>query len=210
MDYEDVSEYVRRLVGEGDKLQIMARDRSSELAGRGVFAIDPPRGRLIELLTRLRRPRWVLEIGSGAGYSALWLLKGMGPKSRLDAIERDPEVASVFREHIRDAGATDRVRIHTGPALSILKGLRGPYDLVFIDADKAEYPAYLEEALRLTRRGSIIAADNMLWGGSIIAEAKRPGVEEIREYTRRIFNDPRLSSLIIPLGDGVAVSYRMK
>jgi len=210
MDYEDVSEYVRRLVGEGDELQIRARDRSSELASRGVFAIDPPRGRLIELLTRLRRPRRVLEIGSGAGYSALWLLKGMGSKGRLDAIERDPQVASAFREHIREAGARDRVRIHTGPALSILKGLRGSYDLVFIDADKNEYPAYLKEALRLTRRGSIIAADNMLWGGSIMTDASRPGVEGIREYTKRIFNDQRLSSLIIPLGDGVAVSYRIK
>jgi predicted O-methyltransferase YrrM len=211
MRYEDVSEYVAKLVGKGDDLQVWVGKKSVELREHGVYAIDPTRGRFLELLARLRCPKTVLEIGSGAGYSALWFMKGMGSDGTLDAIEYNQAVAKVLETAVKKAGLEGRIRIHNGPALSVLRDLQGPYDFVFIDADKDEYPDYLDVAIRLTQRGSMIIADNMLWGGAMVrGDKRREGARGIMAFTRRIFNDERLSSLIIPLGDGLAISYRVK
>lgn len=211
MRYEDVLDYVQRLVGEGDRLQEWVYAKSQELRELGVFPIDPPRGHFLELLARMTSPNRVLEIGSGAGYSALWFMKGMGGMGRLDAIEVNAEVVEVLRAVARKARLQRRIRIHHGPALAMLRKMSGPYDLVFIDADKDEYPAYLDHALRLTKARSAIVADNMLWSGATVhGDTRREGVHGIMEYTKRIFSDKRLSSIIIPLGDGLAVSYRIK
>jgi predicted O-methyltransferase YrrM len=138
-------------------------------------------------------------------------MKGMGGKGKLDAIEVNPEVVKVLRDVTKKAGLQRRIRIHHGAALAMLRKMSGPYDLIFIDADKDEYPAYLDHALRLTKARSAILADNMLWSGATIhGDTRREGVRGIMEYTKRIFADERLSSIIIPLGDGLAVSYRIK
>lgn len=211
MRYEEVSEYVAQLVGKGDELRAWVGRRSLELRPLGVFPIDSTRGRLLELLARLRSPKTVLEIGSGAGYSALWFMKGMDSNGTLDAIEYNEEVAKVLADVSKKAGLENRIRIHNGSALSVLRDLTGPYDFVFIDADKDEYPDYLKESMRLTQRGSVIIADNMLWSGATVRGDRRTeGVRGIMTYTKRIFNDKRLSSLIVPLGDGLAVSFRVK
>lgn len=211
MLYVDVSDYVTKLVGDGDELLAWVHKKSSELRKYGVHSIDPTRGRLLELLARLRSPRRVLEIGSGAGYSALWFMKGMGHKGTLDAIEYNPEVVKVLESVIKKAGLGSNIRIHHGRALSILKHLSGTYDFVFIDADKNEYPDYLQEALRLTQPGSMIIADNMFWSGATIrGEKAEQSTRAIIKYINRIFHDDRLSSLIIPLGDGLAISSRVK
>jgi predicted O-methyltransferase YrrM len=209
--YEDISDYVQTLVGPGDELQSWVRHHSDELRDHGVFAIDPTRGRFLEVVARLKSPSRVLEVGSGAGYSALWFMKGMGSKGSLDGIEIDPVVAKELEAVMRKAGLKRRVKIHIGPALTTLRRLKGPYDLIFIDADKDEYPRYLEHALRLTKPGAVILADNMLWSGAtFLRNVRKEGATGIIEYTKRIFNDTRLSSLIVPLGDGIAISTRIK
>ena len=210
MSYADVSAYVRKLVGQGDPFLAWVYEKSLEMQSYGVHSIDPATGRLFELLARMRKPKRVLEIGSGAGYSALWFLRGMDPKGRLDAIEYEPETVEVLKEVLRKAGLMKRVKIHHGEALCILKGLNGSFDFVFIDADKDDYPAYLDHAMRLTRKGSVILAHNMFWGGSVIHGGNREGTDGVIDYTHRIFKDQRLSSLIVPLGDGLAISYRVE
>lgn len=208
MRFEEVSEYIRRLVGEGDELLAWVSERSDEL--NGVVHIDSNSGRLLELLTRAQSPKRILEVGSGAGYSALWLMKGMPPNGILDAIEKNHSVVKALEVTVKKAGLKGRVRIHQGRALEVLPKMKRPYDIVFVDANKEEYPNYLEEALRLTRPRSIILDDNMLWGGATVRVEKGEGAQGIIEYTKCIFNDSRLSSLIVPFGDGLAVSYRTK
>jgi predicted O-methyltransferase YrrM len=208
--YEDVSRYVEGFVGDGGSLFTWAYGKSLELGPEGVVPVDPPRGRFLELVARMTRPRKILEIGSGAGYSALWFLKGASKTARLDIVEINPRVEREFERVMRRVGHWKRVRVHSGPALKVLPHLKGFYDCVFIDADKDEYPDYLRHALRLTRPGSIIVADNLLWGGSVLGNQQREGARSIHEYTGMIFKDKRLSSLIIPLGDGLALSFRVK
>lgn len=184
--------------------------KSQALREQGVFSIDPARGRLLELLARLISPDRVLEVGSGAGYSALWFMKGMGDKGTLDAIEVNKKVIEALRAVTKKAGLEGRIKIHHGSALDVLRKIRGSYGIVFIDANKDDYPAFLDQALRLTKPGSAILADNMLWGGAVVRGDKREGIRGVLEYTKRIFSDVRLSSVIIPLGDGLALSYRIK
>jgi caffeoyl-CoA O-methyltransferase len=210
MRYEDVSRYVEGFVGDGGSLSAWAYRKSLELRPQGVVPVDPPRDRFLELVARMTRPKRILEIGSGAGYSALWFLKGASKTTRLEVIEFNPTVAREFEKVMTKAGHQKRIHIHRGPALEVLPRLKGVYDCVFIDADKDEYPDYLRHSLRLTRPGSVIIADNMFWGGSVLGDQQREGARSIHEYTRMIFKDKRLSSLIIPLGDGLALSHRIK
>lgn len=210
MRYEDVQEYVARLVGDGDELLAWTHKKSSGLRYQGVHPIASTGGRFLELLARSRSPRKVLEIGSGAGYSALWLMKGMSEEGTTDAIEQNPEAVKALESVERKSRHEGQIRNHHGRALSVLKHIHGPHDLVFIDADKREYPEYLKQALRLSQPGSMIIADNMFWHGATIrGENEEESTQGIIEYTERIFHDSRLSSLIIPLGDGIAVSSRI-
>jgi caffeoyl-CoA O-methyltransferase len=211
MRYEDVQEYVARLVGDGDDLLAWTYKESSRLREQGVHPITSTSGRFLELLARSHSARNVLEIGSGAGYSALWLMKGMSEDGTIDTIEQNPEAVKAIESVARKSRHGGRMRIHHGRALSVLKHFHGPYDLIFIDADKREYPEYLKQALRLSHLGSVIVADNMFWHGAAIrGEGEEEGTRGIIEYTERIFHDPRLSSLIVPLGDGMAVSSRIR
>jgi len=110
---------------------------------------------------------------------------------------------------MKRAGFGKRYTIHSGPALQVLPRVKKGFDIVFIDADKAEYPSYLKHSMRLTHVGSVILADNLFWGGSVIDGKRREDVNGIREYTDMIFKDKRLRSLVVPLGDGLGLSYRV-
>jgi predicted O-methyltransferase YrrM len=208
MRYEEILEYVGKLVGEGDALLARVDKKSDELREEGVHQVDPSTGKLLELLARLGQAKSVLEIGSGAGYSALWLMKGVKPSGVLDAIDVNPKVVQALEDTVNSAGLQDRIKIHKGHALDVLSAMSGSYDIVFIDADKDEYPEYLREALRLTRPGSVILAHNMFMSIAGGRGEKAPRIGGIAEYTRQIFSDHRLSSIIIPVGDGLALSYR--
>jgi caffeoyl-CoA O-methyltransferase len=209
VEYEEVCRYVENLIGDGGRELARVYNESAAMNQQDVFSIDPPRGRFLELIARIKSPMSILEIGPGIGYSALWLLKGANPHTTLDVIELNSDVAQEFGRVMTRAGYRKKITIHQGPALQVLGKMRKIFDCIFIDADKDEYPDYLRQALRLTRRGSIILADNMFWS-DLLSGQRRLGTPGIREYTKMIFTDKRLVSLIIPLGDGLALSYRIK
>lgn len=209
MQYEQVANYVEGLVHERDAALSHAYRKSIELRAYGVVPIDRSRGRFLELVATMMKPKRILEIGPGGGYSGLWFLKGKRSISKLEVVEHHPHVAAEFEKTMKAAGFSKRVTIHLGPALHVLPHLKGYFDIIFIDADKDEYPSYLRHSMRLTRVGSVILADNLLWGGSVIGGKRREGVSGIKEYTKMIFKDRRLKSLIVPLGDGLSLSYRI-
>ena len=209
MRYEQVADYVERFVGERDAALSLAYRKSIELRPYGVVPIDPSRGRFLELVARMTDPKRVLEIGPGGGYSGLWFLKGMRSNVKLEVVERHPHVAAEFRRMMKMAGFARRVAVHLGPALDVLPRLKGHFDVVFIDADKDEYPSYLKYSMRLTHVNSVILADNLFWGGSVLSGRHREGASGISEFTKMIFKDRRLRSLIVPLGDGLSISFRV-
>ena len=169
--------------------------------------VGAEQGRALAMLLAANGARRVLELGTLFGYSAIWMARALPADGHLDTVELEPMHADAAEQWIRAAGLADQVTVHRGAALDVARSLDGPYDAVFMDAVKTEYPAYLDEALRLVRRGGLIMADNVHWGGAVADPDKRdPGVEGIREYLRRIATDPRLTSTVLDAGDGLAVS----
>jgi len=175
--------------------------RESDRAGLPPIAVSPPQGRFLTLLARLIAPARVLELGTLGGYSAICLARGLRPGGRLTTLEFSPENARVAKANIAHAGLADRVDVIVGAALDTLPGVEksgaGPFDLVFIDADKAHYDAYWEWALRLSRPegGTVIIADNVVRDGEVInAESTDPRVRAVRVLMDLMHKEPRAAS----------------
>jgi len=175
--------------------------------------ISPVQGRLLQVLAHACGARKILEVGALAGYSGIWLARALHPGGRLISLEVSEKHAQVARESLAGAGLSDRAEVRVGPAGELLPALAGeaPFDLVFIDADKPGYPTYLDWALKFTRVGSLIVADNCIRGGRPLrGESDDPTVAALSAYDRRVASDPRLLSVAFPLDndgmDGFAIS----
>lgn len=176
---------------------------SAKEAGLPEIQISPIQGKFLQLLATMCNAHKILEIGSLAGYSGIWLARALPAGGRLITLEVDPTHAAVVRQSFERAGVSDRTEVRVGKALDTLPQLQNeaPFDLVFIDADKPPYPQYLDWALRLTRPGGIIVADNCIRGGAGFRPTQDEYSAGIVEYNRRIANDPRLVSLALAMDD---------
>lgn len=156
----------------------------------------------------LRPAHDVVEIGGGVGYSAMWLLAGMHPRGMLTTIEIDPDRQSRAQRLLNHAGHGQRVRCILGGGLAVLPKLADrSYDLVFLDALKSEYPAYLTHAKRLLRPGGLLVADNVLWHGQVMDPTVRDDdTTAMRAFTTAVRDDPALDAQILPVGDGLLVA----
>jgi predicted O-methyltransferase YrrM len=188
--------------------------RNAEAAGLPAIAVSPNEGKLLYLLARIARAARILEIGTLGGYSTAWLARALLPGGRLVTLELEPRNAEVARANLARAGVAERVEVRVGPAAASLREMiaRGepPFDLVFIDADKASYPEYLELSLRLAHPGTVILADNVVRNGRVIeAAAADPSTAAVRAFNERLAT-PRLESIIVPIIrddlDGLSIS----
>jgi predicted O-methyltransferase YrrM len=180
-----------------------ARPRGHEL---GAVPIGSGGGAVLRFLAAAVGAKSVVEIGTGAGVSGTWLLRGMTPDGVLTTIDVESEHQAAAKQTFAAAGFTGpRVRLITGRALDVLPRLSdGAYDLVFIDAAKSEYSGYLSEAMRLLRPGGVVAIDNALWHGRVADPTSRDAdTVAIRELLRHVRDDERLVPLLIPSGDGL-------
>ena len=176
--------------------------RTSAAAGLPPIHVSPSQGKLLHLLARLQGARTILEIGTLGGYSAIWLGRALPEGGRLITLESDPRHAEVARANIARAGLSEVVEQRLGPALETLPQIvaegRGPFDLIFIDADKPGYPDYLGWALRLSRPGSLIVADNVVREGAVIdAASSDPSVQGVRRFNQLLAAEPRVSATAI-------------
>jgi predicted O-methyltransferase YrrM len=140
---------------------------ASDAAGLPQIAVSPTQGKLLHLIARMRGARRILEIGTLGGYSTIWLARALPADGRLVTLEYAAKHADVARANLERAGVGDRVDVLVGPAMDTLPSVEGPFDLVFIDADKPNNPGYFAHALRLTRPGSVIIVDNVVRGGRV-------------------------------------------
>jgi predicted O-methyltransferase YrrM len=201
-----LEEYVGALYAHDDAVLNALREEADR-AGLPPISITPRAGRVLQILLRAIGARRVLEIGTLGGYSAIWMARALGDEGRILSLEIDPAHAAFARRHLGGAGLGDRVTVRVGRALDVLPALDGErFDAVFIDADKEPMPTYLDWALRLTRRGGIIAADNALWGGRVAdPDVSDAATLAVREFNRRFAAEPRLDATVLPVGDGLAV-----
>ncbi len=166
-------------------------------AGLPAIDVTPSQGKLLYLLARIVNARRILEIGTLGGYSTIWLARAMPANGRLITLELDPRHAEIARTNLARAGFTERVEIRVGPALESLETLAGEslplFDLIFIDADKANNPNYLEWAVPHTRRGGLVIVDNVVRDGAIIdPNDPDPDIQGSRQLFERMGKDPRL------------------
>lgn len=164
-------------------------------------------GKFLEMLVRMIRPRRVLEIGTFTGYSAISLAAGLDEGAMLDTVEADDEHQELIRSFLDRSGYGDKIRLHIGNALEVVPSLRETYDLVFIDGDKREYPAYYRMLMEgtLVHPGSWLLADNILWYGKVSEPEKYtdPHTKAIVEFNRMVCSDERVENVILPLRDGL-------
>jgi caffeoyl-CoA O-methyltransferase len=165
--------------------------------------------RLLEALAVASGARNVLEIGSFTGVGALALAASLPSGGRVTTVEVDPDTAAVARRHIEASPYADRIELLVGDARTLVEQLEGPYDLVWIDAWKSDYPAYWDALVpRLAPRG-VIAADNLFRAGAALDPADSdPGTVGIREFARRVQDDPRVHNVLLTVGDGVMLAWR--
>ena len=201
MDERTVA-YARRFSEPEDEPLRAARARSEE---GDIPAVATETGSLLRFFARLIRARHVCEVGTGGGYSGLWLLGGMDPRGSLTTIEIAPENQALAQRAFSEGGYSGRVRSMLGPALGVMPKLAdGNYDIVFLDAVKSEYVEYLAHAKRLLRPGGLLLADNVLWHGKVVDDSVTDeDTQGIREFNEAIRDDRRLWSTMLGLGDGL-------
>ena len=170
-------------------------------------------GRLLEMIVRMLRPRRVLEIGTFTGYSALSIAAGLEEDARLDTIEVDDELEEMAQSYFDRSPYGSKIRLHIGSALEVAPTLDTQFDLVFIDGDKREYPAYYRMLLgddggkALVHSGTIVIADNILWSGKVV-EPVAPNdrhTQALLEFNRLAVEDPRVENVIVPIRDGLNI-----
>jgi caffeoyl-CoA O-methyltransferase len=205
-----VEAITRQFAAEDEGLQRALQ--AAKQAGLPEIQISPIQGKLLQLLAVACNAQKILEIGSLGGYSGIWLARALPASGRFITLEINPTHATQVRNAFAQAGVSDRAEVQVGKALDLLPQLQNeaPFDLIFIDADKPPYPQYLEWALRLSRPGSIIVADNCIRSGKAFQEPEDEGMAGIVAYNKRIASDPRLISLALAMDDdytdGFAIS----
>ncbi|GAB2594142.1 O-methyltransferase [Streptomyces capparidis] len=199
--WTDVDNWFEELLVPGDPVLDEAL-RAGDAAGLPAHSVAPNQGKLLHLLARIRGARSVLEIGTLGGYSTIWLARALPEGGRLVTLEADPAHAEVARATIARAELACTVDLRVGRALDTLSRLAaegaGPFDFVFIDADKPSNPDYLAWALRLTRAGSVIVADNVVREGAVVDPGSDdPRVQGVRRFTELVAAEKRLTATAV-------------
>ncbi|MRX65191.1 O-methyltransferase [Maribacter luteus] len=165
-------------------------------------------GRVLSLLSKIIGPLNILEIGTYTGYSALCLAEGLRKDGQLHTIDVNEELTGFQRKYFDQSNFGPQIIQHTGDALKIIPTLDMTFDLVFIDAEKKEYPKYFEAAIKKTRSGGIILSDNVLWSGKVVEPVKDKDktTKILLEYNRMLKEDPRIETVLLPIRDGLTLS----
>ncbi|MGD0806164.1 MAG: O-methyltransferase [Anaerolineales bacterium] len=199
--WKEVDRYINTLFAPSDS-SLDGTLQASQAAGLPAINVTAAQGKLLMLLAQVRQARSILEIGTLGGYSTIWLARALPPGGRLITLEMDPMHAAVAQSNITRAGLSGFVEVRIGRALDTLPALavegRAPFDLIFIDADKQTYPEYFTWAVKLSHRGTLIVADNVVRNGAVTDPASPdPKVQGVRRFFERIAAEPRVTAAVI-------------
>jgi caffeoyl-CoA O-methyltransferase len=193
----------------------LAEETGREAGDMSVMLTSPEQATLMTLLVRAIAARRALELGTFTGYGSIAIARGLPDDGRLVTCDVSEEWTAIARRYFAEAGLDDRIELRLGPALETLRGLPDdePFDFVFIDADKGNYPAYYEECVRLLRPGGLIAIDNVFYGGDVVGDGddghRGPNVAAVRELNDRVAQDDRVLSVMLGVADGVTLALKL-
>lgn len=183
----------------GEDPALSAALAASDAAGLPQIAVSPQQGKFLSVLAAAMGARRILEIGTLGGFSTIWLARGAGPQAQVVTLEYEPRHAEVARANLQQAGVADRVQVVVGPALETLPSVSGaPFDMVFVDADKENYVAYLDWAVKLTRPGALIVLDNVIREGAILTPETADARAQATRRTLQVMGEhPRLDTAVL-------------
>ena len=204
---DDVEEYLYKLLPGRDAVVGEIEDYAAQ---NRVPIIGPAVARMLTLFVQVSGAKRIFEMGSAIRYSTIWLARAAGPKGKVIYTDGDPEKASRAKDYFRRAGVAKRIEVRVGNALELVKKATGTFDLIFIDADKHQYPAALKVALPKLRRGGLLITDNTLWSGKAARQAAPDDIQTqgIQEFNRLVYASRELYPVLIPLRDGVTVCQK--
>jgi caffeoyl-CoA O-methyltransferase len=204
--YDYIDDYLYRIAPPRDHLL----EKMEEYAdSHSVPIIGPLVGRLLYNLAKATQSKKVLEIGTAIGYSGIWLARAVAPiKGAVTTIDMDPERVKIAKLNISEAGLERTVKVIEGNALNVLPTLREVYDMIFLDSDKDVYPDAFKMSVPLLRKGGLFVADNALWGGDVAKGGKSKDTQSMIRFNRQVSELPGMSTVIVPLRDGVLVSLK--
>lgn len=208
---EKLENYIRSVTSpEPEYLSRLLRDSYVETLN-GRMNSGHVQGRLLKMLVTMISPSRILELGTFCGYSALCMAEGLMPGAEVVTIEVDDEKEDFILRHLEESGLQDRVRLLIGDCLEMMRGMeKESFGLIFIDADKRDYPEYLQEAARLTKSGGYIIADNTLWDGHVVDENYTDRQTcGIREFNRMLADMPGWECVVIPVRDGLSIARKL-
>lgn len=205
--YDEIDEYIDRLANRGDAA-LRAVERQGEEEGWPI--VGSAEGSLLHILARAIDARRILELGTAIGYSGTWLARALSDDGELVTVEHNPETAAIARKNMEKTGVATKVKIIVGDAQKILQDLKGPFDYIFNDIDKAGYPAVLDPAIVRLRVGGLLVTDNVLWHGDVARKDRSSETQAIRTYNERLAKEPRMIASIVPLRDGVSVALKVR
>jgi len=211
---ETLHNYLLSVSAPADPLWERLRDETKRIVGFNM-QISPEQAQFMSFLIRLMGVSKALEIGTFTGYSALSIARALPTDGRLVACDVNTEWTSIAKRYWKDAGVADRIDLKIAPALDTLdtmiaNGESGTYGFAFIDADKSNYVNYYEKCLQLLYPGGVVGVDNTLWGGSVADPKKNDeDTAAIRELNKTIFEDDRVDSSLIPIGDGLHLARKL-
>ena len=166
-------------------------------------------GRVLSMISKLIQPRLILEIGTYTGYSAICLAEGLRTDGTLITIDINEELEDKVRQYFDEAGLSSRIQYRIGDATKIISTLEGPFDLVFIDADKENYSRYYDMVIDKVRDGGLILADNVLWSGKVLQSKQDKDTRAIVEFNKKILQDPRVENILLPIRDGILMIRKL-
>ena len=184
-----------------ERLAAETRDRMSAPQ----MMVGPLEGRFLELLVRLTDARRVLELGTFTGWSSIAMASALPPDGRVVTCDVNAEAIEIARRYAHEAGVADRIDYRLGPGLETIRGLEGPFDLVFVDADKESYLDYYETTLPLIVPNGLLVADNVLWSGRVVDPDPDERTRTIRAFNDHVRNDPRVAAVVLTVRDGMTL-----
>ncbi len=167
-------------------------------------------GRLLAMISQMIHPKSILEIGTYTGYSAICLAEGLADDGRLVTLDINEELYDTVSAYFKEAGLTEKIDYRIGNALDILPGLTGPFDLVFIDADKENYARYYDLVFNLVPLGGYILADNVLWSGKVLSDKPDKDTRAIVAFNQKVQKDTRVENILLPVRDGLMLARKVR
>jgi len=204
---EEINEYIEGLMStEPEILKKLDRETNLKVPYPNMLT-GHVQGRFLSFMSRMLRPKRILEVGTYTGYSALCLAEGLSNEGELVTIDKNPEVADIALRYFREAKLDDIITRIEGDALKVIPGLEGQFDIIFLDADKENYPEYLSIVLNKLSPGGLLMIDNTLWGAKVLKPAHTGDRETqgIQKLNHMISENPDLESYLLPLRDGVTL-----